>query len=206
MTPTLEAIRQATLKAQGSKLHLEGAMERRASLITQAAQAAKDFEVVQALTQQTAQATQEEMQFHLQSLVQHCLDAIFPGVYTFRVVFEMKRGRTEASLVLEKDGSTLDNLMDEVGGTVVDIVSTALRVAVWSLAPTDNLMVLDEPARCISAQYKAIYAELIHGISERLGIQFLIVSHDPVLIAAADRVFEVSQKNGRSVVHVQKEH
>lgn len=205
MTHTLEAIRQATLKAQGSKLHLEGAMERRASLIAKAAQAAKDFEVVQALTQQTAQATQEEMQFHLQSLVQHCLDAIFPGVYTFRVVFETRYQRTAASLVLEKDGSTLDNLMDEVGGTVVDIVSTALRVAVWSLAPTDNLMVLDEPFRVVSAGYKATCAELIRGISEKMGIQFLIVSHDPVLIAAADRVFEVSQKNGRSVVHVQKE-
>jgi DNA repair exonuclease SbcCD ATPase subunit len=95
--------------------------------------------------------------------------------------------------------------MDEVGGTVVDIVSTALRVAVWSLAPTDNLMVLDEPYRNVSAGYKSIAADLIRGISERLGIQFLIVSHDPVLIAAADRVFEVSQKNGRSVVHVQKE-
>lgn len=204
MTYTLDTIRQGVQKAQGARLHIAGAMHDREALIAQAEQAAKDFEVVQALTQQTAKETQEAMQFHLQSLVQHCLDAIFPGVYTFRVVFEVKRGRTEASLVLEKDGSILDNLMDEVGGTVVDIVSTALRVAVWSLAPTDNLMILDEPARCISAQYKAIYADLIKGISERMGIQFLIVSHDPVLIAAADRVFEVSQKNGRSVVQVKE--
>jgi ABC-type branched-subunit amino acid transport system ATPase component len=205
VTHTLEAMRQATTKAQGSRLHIQGAMEHRASTLLTAAQAVKDYEVVQALTQQTAQETQEALRFHLESLVQHCLDAIFPGVYCFKVNFEMKRGRTEASLTLEKDGSTLDSLMDEVGGTVVDIVSTALRVAVWSLAPTDNLMVLDEPGRCISAQYKAVFADLIHGISERLGIQFLIVSHDPVLIAAADRVFEVSQKNGRSIVHVQKE-
>ena len=204
MTYTLDTIRQGVQKAQGARLHIAGTMRDREALIAQAEQAAKDFEVVQALTQQTAKETQEAMQFHLQSLVQHCLDAIFPGVYTFRVVFEVKRGRTEASLVLEKDGSILDNLMDEVGGTVVDIVSTALRVAVWSLAPTDNLMVLDEPGKHLSAGYKAIYADLIKGISERMGIQFLIVSHDPVLIAAADRVFEVSQKNGRSVVQVKE--
>jgi ABC-type glutathione transport system ATPase component len=95
----------------------------------------------------------------------------------------------------------MDDLMEDEGGTLVQIVAMALRIAVWTLAPTAPVLIFDEPGTAVSAQYKPIFAEVIRGLSQRLGVQILMVSHDDTYIATADRVFTVTQgPDGRSQV------
>lgn len=162
------------------------------------------LEDAQALVQLTATETQNQLKFHLEDLVQHAIESLFPGKYQFRVVFDIARGRTSASMFLESDGQPLDP-MDECGGTVVQVVAFALRVAAWTLAPTDNVILMDEPFAAVSADFRAVCGELLSGLSKRLGIQFIIIaSHESgqsYLVDYADRVFEVSQDaRGRSHV------
>ena len=204
---TLEEIRTSVSKAHGSRLHLEASLASRESQISQAVKETAAFEDVQRLIQETAQEVQESLRFHLQDLVQHALDSIFPGVYKFIVEFTMSRGRTDARLLVEKDGNVMDDLMEDEGGTLVQIVAMALRIAVWTLKPTDNVMVFDEPGAMVSEQYKGIFAELLRGLSQKLSIQLLVVSHDEKYIAAADRTFLVTQgADGRSnVTHEDRE-
>lgn len=151
----------------------------------------------QALLQQTAKETQEALRFHIQDLVQAALDSIFPGVYTFEVEFEIKRGRTEALLQLDKDGEKI-NPMDATGGGVVDIMSFALRLAAWSLSKTDNVILLDEPFRFVSANLRPLCGEILQGLSQRLGLQIIMVTHDEEMMAIADRQFVVDQKRRQS--------
>lgn len=199
---TLEEIRTATSKAQGSRLHLSEALASRELQIARSLEDTAAFEDVQRLIQETAQEVQEGIRFHIQDIVQHALDAIFPGpVYKFLVEFTVSRGRTEARLLVEKGGNVMDDLMEDDGGTLVQIVAMALRIAVWTLAPTDNVLIFDEPGNQVSAQYKPVFAEIIRGLSKRLGVQILMVSHDDTYIATADRVFTVTQgPDGRSHV------
>ena len=198
---TLEEIRTATSKAQSSQLYMSGAIGKRESEIATSIEDTAAFEDAQLLIQETAKETQETIRFHIQDLVQHALDAIFPGTYKFLVEFTVSRGRTEARLLVEKGGNVMDDLMEDEGGTLVQIVAMALRIAVWTLAPTDNVLIFDEPGNQVSAQYKPIFAEIIRGLSQRLGIQILMVSHDDTYIATADRVFTITQgADGRSQV------
>jgi DNA repair exonuclease SbcCD ATPase subunit len=198
---TLEEIRTATSKAQGSRLHLSEALASRELQIARSLEDTAAFEDVQRLIQETAKEVQESIRFHIQDLVQHALDAIFPGTYKFLVEFTVSRGRTEARLLVEKGGNVMDDLMEDEGGTLVQIVAMALRIAVWTLAPTDNVLIFDEPGNQVSAQYKPVFAEIIRGLSQRLGVQILMVSHDDTYIATADRVFTVTQgPDGRSQV------
>ena len=198
---TLEEIRTATSKAQGSRLHLSEALASRELQIARSLEDTAAFEDVQRLIQETAQEVQEGIRFHIQDIVQHALDAIFGDTYKFLVEFTVSRGRTEARLLVEKGGNVMDDLMEDEGGTLVQIVAMALRIAVWTLAPTDNVLIFDEPGNQVSAQYKPVFAEIIRGLSQRLGIQILMVSHDDTYIATADRVFTVTQgANGRSQV------
>ena len=197
----LEEIKIALSKAQGTRLHLHGAIASRESQIAQSLEETQAFEDVQRLVQETAQEVQESLRFHLQDLVQHALDSIFPGVYTFRVEFAVARGRTDARLLLEKGGNVMDDIMDCEGGTLVQIIALALRIAVWTLAPTDNVLIFDEPGNMVSAQYRPIFGELLRGLSQRLNLQIIMVSHDETYIAKADRVFTVTQgANGKSQV------
>ena len=166
------------------------------------------FEEAQALVQLTATETQNQLKFHLEDLVQHAIESMFPGKYQFRVVFDIARGRTSASMFLESEGQPLDP-MDECGGTVVQVVAFALRVAAWTLAPTDNVILMDEPFAAVSSDFRAVCGELLSGLSKRLGIQFIVVaSHESgqsYLVDYADRVFEVTQdKDGRSRITVKE--
>jgi len=198
---TLEEIRTATSKAQSARLYLAGNIGARESKIAQVVEETQAFEDVQRLIQETAQEVQEGIRFHIQDLVQHALDAIFPDTYKFLVEFTVSRGRTEARLLVEKGGNVMDDLMEDEGGTLVQIVAMALRIAVWTLAPTDNVIIMDEPGTNVSKEYKPVFAELIRGLSTHLGLQTILVSHDPVMIEAADRVFTVEQgPDGRSRV------
>lgn len=157
----------------------------------------EDILEAQALLQQTAKETQEALRFHIQDLVQAALDSVFPGVYTFEVEFEIKRGRTEANLRLDKDGEKI-NPMDATGGGVVDIIAFALRLAAWSLSKTGNTILLDEPFRFVSSNLRPLCGEILQGLSKKLGLQIIMVTHDEEMMAVADRQFVVDQKRRQS--------
>jgi DNA repair exonuclease SbcCD ATPase subunit len=93
-----------------------------------------------------------------------------------------------------KDGEEIDP-MTASGGGVVHVASFALRIAMWSLQrprPRETIL-LDEPFHFLSRDLQPKASELLKVISKRLGIQFVIVTHDDSLTEAADKVFEVKQ-------------
>ena len=157
----------------------------------------------QALIQTTAQETQSQLKYHIQALVQNALDAVFPTTYVFKVGFEPRRGQTEVDIYLDKDGEPIDP-MDASGGGVVDVVTFALRVVAWSLSNTAPILILDEPMKWVSAGRRAVCGELLRAVSDRLGLQIIMVTHDPALVVQADRVFEVKQRARRSQVSVKQ--
>jgi DNA repair exonuclease SbcCD ATPase subunit len=145
-----------------------------------------------AFLQKTAADTQRGLRIHIQSVVQLALDAIFPGQYEFTVEFTLKRGQTEAELVLsDADGNRLEDPMDAAGGGVVDILAFALRLSLRSLSASDSVLVLDEPFRFLSLDKRPKAAEILRQLTKKLGLQVILVTHDPILVEAADKVFEV---------------
>jgi DNA repair exonuclease SbcCD ATPase subunit len=164
---------------------------------------AQALEQSQVLIQTTAKETQERLRYHIQDIVQTALDTCFPGEYDFIVNFEIKRGRTEADMFLEREGERI-NPMEASGGGVVDMISFALRLSAWTLSRTDNLIVLDEPYKFLSANLRPLAGEILRELSEKLQLQILIVTHDPIMIDAADQIFEVNKKKDRSVVEARQ--
>lgn len=158
-----------------------------------------DLQLATVLIQETAKETQDQLRIHIQDLVQSALNAVFPGVYDFRLVFTPRRGRTEVDIYLDKDGTQV-NPMDSSGGGVVDVVSFALRVVSWSISGTEPTLVLDEPLKWVSQNLRPRCAELIRALSERLKLQIIMVTHDPELVEEADSIFVVDQKRRRSFV------
>jgi len=158
----------------------------------------QNIEQAQKIIQIVAQQTQEEFQFHLSDMVTMALEAVFGRSYIFKVSFIIKRNKTEAEIALfTKDGDQVDP-MTEVGGGVVDITAFAIRVALWALSPSHPTIVLDEPFRFLSRDFQPKAGQLLHDLSEKLGLQFIMVTHNPDLVEASDRVFEVVNQNGVS--------
>jgi DNA repair exonuclease SbcCD ATPase subunit len=145
--------------------------------------------------------TQQQLQYHISDITSLALEAIFDNPYTLVVEFVQRRGKTECDLYFERDGEKVDPLLASGGGTV-DVAAFALRIASWSMMRprTRNVMMLDEPLRFVSAKYQEKASAMIKEISEKLGIQFIIVTHNEVLASYADKTFEVTIKKGVSHV------
>ena len=154
------------------------------------------------VVQTVAESTQKQIEWHISNLVTSALAAVFPDPYTCTLKFVQRRNQTEADLIFTKDGNETDDLLSTAGGGAVDIASFALRVALWSIKKTRSVIILDEPFRFLSVNLQAKASEMIKEISEKLGIQIIMVSHLPEIIKAADRVINVTNVNGESQIAI----
>jgi len=157
------------------------------------------IEQAQVIIQDTAQATQEKLRFHIEDIVQLALDAIYPHEYIFNLEFVIKRGKTEAEISFIKNDNKI-NPMDAAGGGVVDVASFALRIAIWSISNTDNIMILDEPFRFLSTDLQPKAGQIVSELSKKLNLQFLIITHVDKLVEYCDKSFRVELKKGVSNV------
>jgi DNA repair exonuclease SbcCD ATPase subunit len=145
--------------------------------------------------------TQQQLQINISDITSLALEAVFPEPYSLVVEFLQRRNKTECDLYFERDGNRVDPLTAS-GVGAVDVASFALRIASWSMMQphTRNVIILDEPFRFLSENYQEQAGSMLKEISEKLKIQFLIISHNTTLASCADKTFEVSIKKGISSV------
>ncbi len=145
--------------------------------------------------------TQEQLSFHISDIASLALNAITTNAYELKLNFIQRRNKTECDLVFVKDGHEM-NPISASGGGAVDVASFALRIASWSMQypKSRNTIILDEPMRYLSAEYQPNASNMIKQLSKKLGLQFIIVTHEPILAEAADKVFKVKQNNGKSSI------
>lgn len=129
--------------------------------------------------QTVALTVQTQAHKRIASVVSRCLAAVFEQPYVFQIIFERKRGRTEANLVFERGGNLVDP-MTASGGGVVDVAAFALRLSCLLLAkpPLRRLLLADEPFHNLSQQYQPRVAELLMSLSKELDMQIVMVTHD----------------------------
>ena len=134
---------------------------------------------VQKVVQHLAQSIQQQIHGRISQIVTRCLNVVFEDPYEFQIRFDRKRGKTEAKMVLIREGEELDDPLNEVGGGVVDVVSLALRLAhLWlSRPPRRRLVILDEPFAAIrGAGNKRRTREMLLSLAEELGFVFILSS------------------------------
>lgn len=163
----------------GEQEHLKRSEEEQRQELEQARQYKEDVAQATTLIQEIAQNVQKAAHTQIASIVTRCLDAVFgSGEYAFKVIFEPKRNKTEANLLLERNGHDIDPLEADAGG-VVDVISFALRLACLLLSrpARRKLLVLDEPFRMLSVEFRPQIRGLLEAISEEFGVQIVLVTH-----------------------------
>jgi len=142
-----------------------------------------DAEECRTIIQGVGQRLQEMAHDRIAGVVSRCLEVVFDEPYEFKIVFEKKRNQTEARLVFVRDGMEI-NPMDAAGGGVVDVAAFALRLACISLRRPllRKFVVLDEPFRFVSVQYRPRVRQMLEQLAEQMGMQILMVTHAPELV------------------------
>lgn len=149
--------------------------------LEQAQQLLTNTEEAQVITQQISQAIQQQAHKRIAGVVSKCLEAVFTGedVYGFKIHFDRKRGRTEARLVLTKNGHEIDDPLDFDSGGVCEVAAFALRLSclVLSKPRLRKVILFDEPFKSISVDYLDNVRILMDKLSEEFGVQFIVVTH-----------------------------
>jgi ABC-type glutathione transport system ATPase component len=177
--------------------HLQRSIEEERSRKEQQETKLSNLLTVQNLFQEAAEAVQQTAHAQVASVVTRCLQAVFgkyqplkndqglgygygygEGSYEFQIEFSQKRGKTEAELLLVKNGHKI-NPPEECGGGVTDVLAFALRLACLMLSRPRKrkFLTLDEPFKHLSADYRESVRELLETLSEEMGIQILMVTH-----------------------------
>lgn len=138
----------------------------------------------------------------IEALVTSALRVVFEHPYTFKLRQEEKRGQIELVPIVI-DGDLELEPASSMGGGIIDVLSIALRIILWSMMKDkpESVMVMDEPARHVNSE-KSVrnLASLFEQVSKSMGLQFIIVTNRPNLSHNADLVYRVHKSKGVSVV------
>ena len=199
----LTKLKESLQTKKGVRQRIKSELELKQYTLDQAQDDLVNSEKARVIMQLVANSTQEQLEYKISELVSLALSAIFDDPYELVLEYGIKRGKTEAQILFKRNGNEV-NPMQGTGGGAVDIAAFGLRVAIWSLKNprSRNTIVLDEPFRFLSKGHQEKAGQLLKEISKKLGLQIIMVTHNPEFIKAADKIFSVSKVNGVSTVEV----
>ena len=153
------------------------------------------------LLQQAADGMQSLIKDSLTSLCSAALkDVFYDKDITFGVSFTPQKNTTILEMYIEEGGVRYDPL-ESRGHGIADLICFALRVSILCLQPNlRKVIILDEPFKQISEEYRDRAIEFVKKVSEQTGIQIILVTHIAELARNADKVFKVSNESGNSIV------
>lgn len=153
----------------------------------------------QKILQEVAKEVQSQLSLKIDGIVNLALKTLFEDEYEFKLEYVSARGKTEVEFNLYQNEKLIDPL-NQSGGGLVDCICFALRVAVFTLTKCDNIIVMDEGLKFLSRGFRNKAAELIHTLSEKLGIQFIEVTHIQEMVDNSDKQFNIKKIEGVSEV------
>jgi DNA repair exonuclease SbcCD ATPase subunit len=153
---------------------------------------------------EVAKITQTKFTSYVEQLVTMAIKSIFDRPFQFKVDFDLKRNKSECFLRIQ-EGEDAEPFVpkDELGGGMLDTISFALRIVLWSLQNprSANTILLDEPFKFVGQDELLDRAgQMLKEISNRMGIQFIITTHQPKLTEIADKAWKVDHNGRYSVV------
>lgn len=199
---TIQQLRNKLEQQKGQRLQIESNITALRSDIKQMRQDLTRHEKAREIIREVGLKTQQQLQYHISDITSLALEAVFEKPYELKAEFVQRRNKTECDLLFVRDSLVIDPI-SATGGGAVDVASLALRIASWSMnrPHSRNVIILDEPLRFLSSEYREKASAMIKEISEKLGLQFIIITHDPTLTSYADKVFEVKIRKGVSQVN-----
>ena len=124
----------------------------------------------------------------------------------FLMKFDEKRNVNTLEFVV-KEGDKELPILDSNGGGVINIIATVLRIIFVELQSSEpTTIILDEPASNLSAQYQSSFGRFLSMLSERLGHQLIIVTHNKTVAEQCHNMIMIEQdKKGISYIKEDKD-
>ena len=145
---------------------------------------------------EVARLTQENFQAKVEGLITMAIASVFDRDFKFKLHLERKRNKLECRPVIVENEHEYSP-EDDMGGGIVDVISLAWRVVLWTMEKprSRNVIILDEPMKNMG-DLVSLGGKMLKEISEKLKIQFIIITHDQELMEFGDTSYLFTHKEG----------
>lgn len=131
------------------------------------------------------------------------LQTIFPDQdLSVRSQVDLQRGKVSVELftIQKKDGIQIEgDAAESFGGAVATVQSVLLRVIIMLRRGLRPLLLLDETLPAINHEYRTNTGKFLAALCARLGMDILLVTHDPPLAESADHAYKLVRKGAAGV-------
>lgn len=165
-----------------------------------------DFARAQVFFAELAEQTQRQFREQVERLSTAAVHSVFDRPYQVKLSSERKRGRMETEILVVENGEEFQPRA-EMGGSMVDLLSFAMRIILWSMqAPRSrNTFILDEPFKFLGSGERLQHAgQMLSEIARSLQVQLIIVTHEEELAELAETAYQVTHDGTESRVIVLK--
>jgi len=145
------------------------------------------------------------MKGKIESVVTEALRLIYGNSYRVELAYTVKNNRSHLDIEMVRD--TTQGLvrrdMNGFGGGVADTISVPLRLMVLvGSKKTDKVVILDECWKHIDEGRIELVGKFLRALSEQLGMQVMFATHHVPLRSFAERVYMLSEQDGKSQVKI----
>lgn len=139
----------------------------------------------------------------LEKLIQDALNIVFNDrAYEISISVEDKRGVKSLYFILKEvvDGVLVESdIRDSVGGSVVTIVSLVCQIFYIQWMEAKKVIFIDEAFADIAKEYLENLFTLLKVFKEKLGFNFLVITHNAEVLPYCSRIYEVSNGEVREL-------
>ena len=119
---------------------------------------------------------------------------------------ETQRGKISVELLTSQklaDGTVIEGVSnDAFGGAITTVQSVLMRIIVILRRDMRPLLLLDESLPAFDANYVSNMADFLRALSERLGLDILLVSHNQSLVEGAQKAYQIKKVGGSAKFEV----
>lgn len=132
----------------------------------------------------------------VERLLTEALQAVFDDQdLSVRADVDIQRGKVSVDLVTiqkRSDGTVIEGLSgDSFGGAVQTVQSVMLRIIVMRRRSLRSFLILDESLPAFDPNYVCNMGKFLSVLCSRLGMDILLVTHDPALVDTADKAYRI---------------
>jgi wobble nucleotide-excising tRNase len=129
----------------------------------------------------------------LEDVVSSGLKDLFDETYNFRILQKMRGNATACDF--ELSCSAFPGWSDIIlchGKSIQDLVSAILRLVLIKLdGRSRKVFILDEPTSGVESERQTLVSKFLLDISEKFGIQFIVVTHSKELAEGATKEIRI---------------
>lgn len=200
-TSSLTRLRSRLDKAVGQR---DGMVNRLKAITVDIDRLVKDEEQLGLVAELFRQMIDQEVTIGIQAverLLTEGLQAVFDDQdLSVKAVVETSRGKVSVDILTNQryaDGMEVEGLSsDSFGGSVATVQSILLRLIIILRRGLRSLMLLDESLPAFDDNYTINMGRFLSTLCSRLGVDILLVSHNPELVGCADRAYRIVKKDG----------